>query len=131
MKPLVRLNQNRNQLCPPKHEKLTKRSRDTTNAVSCFLAKDMIAMSTVEKEAVKKLIKVRACRHKLLGRKSFPQLYKERCGKLGSQLRDATTNLRSNRNSEPNMSLTSHYVDGEWALQSRSLQTTYFLELTS
>lgn len=60
MKPLVRLNQNRNQLCPvlpPKHEKLTKRSRDGTNAASCFLAKDMIPMSTVEKEAVKKLIK--------------------------------------------------------------------------
>lgn len=58
---LVRLYQNRNQVLPvlpPKHEKLTKSSRDTTSAVSCFLAKEMIPMSTVEKEAFKKFIKV-------------------------------------------------------------------------
>ncbi|CAM4654814.1 unnamed protein product [Leuciscus chuanchicus] len=72
----------------------------------------------------------------LPGRKYFsktalPQLYEECRGKLENNLRNVryfatTTDIWSSRTSEPYMSLTIHYIDEEWALQSRCSQTAFY-----
>ncbi len=119
------------------YEKCFKRSKDITRAVSYFLAKDMMPLSTVERDGFRKLVKVLDSRYELPGRKYFsrtalPQLYEEcRRRKLEINLRNVryfatTTDLWSSRTSEPYMSLTIHYIDEDWGLQSRCLQTAYF-----
>ncbi|XP_057183139.1 E3 SUMO-protein ligase ZBED1-like [Triplophysa rosa] len=118
------------------YESSSKRCKDITRAVSYFIEKDMLPLSTVEQDGFRKLVKVLDCRYELPGRKYFsktalPQLYEECRGKLENQLRNVryfstTTDLWSSRTSEPYMSLTIHYIDEEWALQSRCLQMAYF-----
>ncbi len=53
------------------YEKCSKRSKDITRAVSFFLAKDMIPLSTVERDGFRKLVKVLDSRYELPGRKYF------------------------------------------------------------
>ncbi|KAL0170634.1 hypothetical protein M9458_035230, partial [Cirrhinus mrigala] len=118
------------------YERCSKRSKDITRAVSNFLAKDMMPLSTVEQDGFRKLVKVLDSRYELPGRKYFsktalPQLYEECRGKLENNLRNVryfatTTDLWSSRTSEPYLSLTIHYIDEDWGLQSRCLQTAYF-----
>uniref|UniRef100_A0A9J7ZG55 Uncharacterized protein n=1 Tax=Cyprinus carpio carpio TaxID=630221 RepID=A0A9J7ZG55_CYPCA len=118
------------------YEKSSKRSKDITRAVSYFLAKEMMPLSTVEQDGFRKLVKVLDSRYELPGRKYFsktalPQLYEECREKLENNLRNVkyfatTSDLWSSRTSEPYMSLTIHYIDEEWCLQSRCLQTAYF-----
>ncbi|XP_072560454.1 E3 SUMO-protein ligase ZBED1-like isoform X1 [Paramormyrops kingsleyae] len=96
----------------------------------------MMPLSTVEQDGFRKLVKVLDSRYELPGRKYFsktalPQLYEECRGKLENNLRnvkyfDTTTDLWSSRTSEPYLSLTIHYIDEDWGLQSRCLQTAYF-----
>ncbi len=74
------------------YEKCSKRSKDITRAVSFFLAKDMIPLSTVERDGFRKLVKVLDSRYELPGRKYFsktalPQLYEDCRGKLENNLR--------------------------------------------
>lgn len=98
----------------------------------------MMPLSTVEKDGFRKLIKVLDPRYELPGRKYFsqtalPQLYDECRRKLEIHLKDVkyfatTTDLWSSRTSEPYMSLTIHFIDEEWALHSKCLQTVYFPE---
>ncbi len=90
----------------------------------------------MERDGFRKLVKVLDSRYELPGRKYFsktalPQLYEECRGKLENNLRNVryfatTTDLWSSRTSEPYMSLTIHYIDEEWGLQSKCLQTAYF-----
>ncbi|KAI2645384.1 E3 SUMO-protein ligase ZBED1 [Labeo rohita] len=75
------------------YERCSKRSKDITRAVSNFLAKDMMPLSTVEQDGFRKLVKVLDSRYKLPGRKYFsktalPQLYEECRGKLENNLRN-------------------------------------------
>ncbi|XP_060776792.1 E3 SUMO-protein ligase ZBED1-like [Neoarius graeffei] len=77
-------------------------------------------------------------RYEIPGRKYFSQtaisrLYDKCCTKLETHLQDikyfaTTSDLWSSRTSEPYLSLTIHYIDKEWALQSTCLQTVYFPE---
>lgn len=120
------------------YEKQSKRSKTITSAITYCLAKDMMPLNTVEKEGFRKLIKVLDPRYKLPGRKYFsrtamPQVYDECRRKVEIHLNDikyfaTTTDLWSSRTSEPYMSLTIHFIDEEWALHSKCLQTAYFPE---
>ncbi|XP_064153682.1 E3 SUMO-protein ligase ZBED1-like isoform X1 [Anguilla rostrata] len=120
------------------YEKKSKRYKEITSAITYCIAKDMMPISTVEKQGFKKLMSVIDAKYALPGRKYFskkslPQLYAECRGKLEEQLRNVThftttTDMWSSRTSEPYMSLTIHYVDKEWNLQSRCLQTAYSLD---
>ncbi len=90
----------------------------------------------MERDGFRKLVKVLDSRYELPGRKYFsktalPQLYEECRRKLEINLRNVryfatNTDLWSSRTSEPYMSLTIHYIDEDWGLQSRCLQTAYF-----
>ena len=120
------------------YEKQSKRSKNITSAITYCLSKDMMPLSTVEKDGFRKLIKVLDPRYELPGRKYFsqtalPQLYDECRRKLEIHLKDVqyfatTTDLWSSRTSEPYMSLTIHFIYEEWALHSKCLQTVYFPE---
>ncbi|KAF7214478.1 zinc finger BED domain-containing protein 1-like, partial [Nothobranchius furzeri] len=120
------------------YEQNSKRSKSITKALSFCIAEDMMPLNTVEKEGFKYLIKVLDQRYEIPGRKYFsqtalPQLYDERREKLEMELKDVsffatTADLWSSRSSEPYLSLTIHYMDKEWTLQSTCLQTAYFPE---
>ncbi len=53
------------------YEMCSKRSKDITRAVSYFLAKDMMPLSTVERDGFRKLVKVLDSRYEFPGRKYF------------------------------------------------------------
>jgi len=120
------------------YEKKSKRSKNITSVITYCLAKDMMPLSTVEKDGFRKLTKVLDPRYEFPGRKYFsqtalPQLYDECRRKLEIHLKDVkyfatTTDLWSSRTSEPYMSLTINFIDEEWALHSKCLQTVYFPE---
>ena len=93
-------------------------------------------LRTVEKKGFQKLMTVMDAKYKLPVRKYFtktaiPQLYAENRRKLEEELKSirhfaCTTDLWSSHTSEPYMSLTVHYVDSDFTLQSKTLQTAYF-----
>ncbi|XP_055051262.1 E3 SUMO-protein ligase ZBED1-like [Misgurnus anguillicaudatus] len=120
------------------YDKETKRYKDITEAVAYHIAKDMLPFSTVEKSGYKKLIHVLDPRYVLPGRKYFsktaiPKLYvmcKESVQQeiLSAKYFATTSDLWSSRTSEPYISLTIHFIDNEWGLKTRCLETAYFPE---
>lgn len=116
------------------YEQHSKRRKTITHAIAFCLAKDMMPLNS----GFEHLIKVLDPRYEIPGRKYFsqtamPQLYDECRGKLETELKEVkyfatTSDLWSSRTSEPYLSLTIHYIDKEWALQSTCLQTVYFPE---
>ncbi|XP_049326739.1 E3 SUMO-protein ligase ZBED1-like [Astyanax mexicanus] len=120
------------------YNKKTKRHGDITNAITYFIGKDMMPINTVENDGFKRLIKVLDPRYQLPGRKHFshtalPQLYTECREKVENELQSVsyfatTSDLWSSRTSEPYLSLTAHFIDNDWNLKSKCLQTAYFPE---
>lgn len=118
------------------YDKKSKRHCDITNAVAYCLAKDMLPINTVENDGFKRLIKVIDPRYELPGRKHFsqtalPKLYSECREIVETELQNVsyfatTSDLWSSRTSEPYLSLTAHYIDQDWNLKSKCLQTAYF-----
>lgn len=120
------------------YDKKSKRHRDLTNAVACCIAKDMLPISTVENKAFESAVKVMDSRYQLPGRKHFsqtalPQLYVECREAVEKELQNVsyfatTSDIWSSRTSEPYLSLTAHFIDQDWILKSKCLQTAYFPE---
>ncbi|XP_057210771.1 E3 SUMO-protein ligase ZBED1-like [Triplophysa rosa] len=98
----------------------------------------MLPINAVENDGFRKLIKVLDPRYELPGRKHFsvtalPRLYAERSEQLEQELQNvayfaSTSDMWSSRTSEPYLSLTIHFIDKDWKLQSKCLQTAYFPE---
>ncbi len=117
------------------YDKKTKRHGDITKAVAYCIAKDMLPISLVENEGFKNLIHVLDLRYELPCRKHFsqtalPRLYTECRETVERQLQNVqffatTSDIWSSRTSEPYLSLTIHFVDEDWNLQSKCLQTAY------
>lgn len=118
------------------YDKSSKRYKDITDAVAFYIAKDMLPLSTVEKPGFKYLLNVLDPRYALPGRKYFsktaiPKLYlkcKESVQQeiLSAEYFATTSDLWSSRTSEPYISLTIHFIDKEWNLKTRCLETAYF-----
>ncbi|KAI7799132.1 putative zinc finger BED domain-containing protein 1-like, partial [Triplophysa rosa] len=97
-----------------------------------------LPINAVENDGFRKLIKVLDPRYELPGRKHFsvtalPRLYAERSEQLEQELQNvayfaSTSDMWSSRTSEPYLSLTIHFIDKDWKLQSKCLQTAYFPE---
>ena len=121
---------------PVPYDKGTKRYNDITQAVAYHIAKDMLPLSTVEKPGYKNLLHVLDPHYVIPGRKYFsktaiPKLYlmfKESVQKeiLLAKYFATTSDLWSSRTSEPYISLTIHFIDHEWNLKTRCLETAYF-----
>lgn len=118
------------------YDKTSKRHKEITHAITRFLAKGMLPIYTVEKEEFKTLIKVIDPRYEVPGCKHFsqtaiPKLYAEYREIVERDLRAVayfatTSDMWSSRTSEPYLSVTAHYIDQDWALKSKCLQTAYF-----
>lgn len=95
----------------------------------------MLPINTVENEGFKQLIKVMDPRYRLPGHKHFsqtalPKLYRECREAVENELQTVsffatTSDMWSSRTSEPYLSLTAHYIDQDWNLKSKCLQTAY------
>ena len=120
------------------YDKSSKRYKDISQAVTYHIAKDMLPLSTVERPGFKNLLHVLDPRYVLPGRKYFsktaiPQMYLLCKDSVQKEILEAkyfatTSDLWSSRTSEPYISLTVHFIDEEWKLQTRCLETAYFPE---
>lgn len=119
-----------------KYDKVSKRHKDITHAVACFIARDMLPIATVEKPGFKQLLATLDPRYEVPSRKFFsstalPDLYNKCRESVQKELFSvcfyaATSDLWSSRTSEPYLSLSIHYINGEWSLISKCLETAYF-----
>ena len=118
-----------------KYERSSKKWKELTDSVTLCLAKDMIPIYSVEKEGFREMLRKFEAQYDLPGRKYFsqiaiPALYSSTREKVKSDLQDveffaATTDMWSSSTTQPYISYTVHYVDKEWCLQSRCLQTLF------
>ncbi|XP_063742293.1 E3 SUMO-protein ligase ZBED1-like [Eleginops maclovinus] len=118
------------------YDKKSKRWVEITNSITIHIAKDMVPLSTVEKEGFTKMIHTLDPRYEIPSRKYFsqvaiPNLYQKHRAKLETDLATvkhfaATTDMWSSRTMDPYLSLTVHFISDEWVLESHCLQTSYF-----
>ncbi|XP_056383565.1 E3 SUMO-protein ligase ZBED1-like [Hyla sarda] len=118
------------------YDKKSKRWNEITNAITIHLAKDMVPLSTVEKDGFREMIKTLDSRYVLPSRRYFsqtaiPALYLKHRTKLEADVAtiphfSATTDLWSSRSMEPYLSLTVRFISDDWVLHSRCLQTSFF-----
>jgi tRNA (cytidine32/guanosine34-2'-O)-methyltransferase len=116
-----------------KYERGGKQWQKLTDSVTKCLAKDMMPIYTVEKSGFQQLLKDFDPKYQLPSRKYFsnqatPKLYNETKESILQHLRSAqffsaTSDMWSSNTMEPYMSYTVHYIDPDWKLQSRCLQT--------
>ena len=121
------------------YERKGKRWRELTDGVTYFLAKDNQPMYTVEKPGFHKMLKAFDGRYQLPNRKYFsetaiPSLYSSVKQKVQEELLSCadyfsgTADLWSSVGLKPYISYTIHYIDAEWKLQSKCLQTHFLPE---
>ncbi|XP_073714924.1 E3 SUMO-protein ligase ZBED1-like [Misgurnus anguillicaudatus] len=118
------------------YEKTSRRHREITNAITHYLAKDTVPFNVVTKEGFKNLIQTLDKRYTIPSRTYFsqvaiPQLYVECRNKTEAELMHVeyyatTTDLWSSRTTEPYLSLTVHFINDDFELKTRCLQTAYF-----
>ncbi|XP_056118286.1 E3 SUMO-protein ligase ZBED1-like [Rhinichthys klamathensis goyatoka] len=118
------------------YEKSGARWKAITEAITLYIATDMLPVYSVEKRGFNNLLKVLDARYTVPSRKYFsdvalPQLYNNTRQKIISELKGiyfyaATTDLWSSRTMQPYMCLTVHYVSESWEMRSVCLQTSYF-----
>lgn len=118
------------------YDNSSRRHREITDAITNYLAKGMVPIYTVEKEGFRKMIRTLDRRYELPGRNHFsntaiPHLYSKCRRKVQAEIAtvkyfSTTTDLWSSRTSEPYISLTVHFIDDNFDLKSRCLQTSYF-----
>ncbi|XP_015811252.2 E3 SUMO-protein ligase ZBED1 [Nothobranchius furzeri] len=121
--------------CVP-YDKNRARWKAITEAVTFYIATDMLPTYSVEKRGFNHLLKVLDARYVVPSRKYFadvalPHLYNTTREKIRSELEEmqfysATTDLWSSRTMQPYLSLTVHYINTSWTLRSICLQTAYF-----
>lgn len=121
-----------------KYERGGKQWQKLTNSITNCLAKDMMPLYTVEKSGFKRLLNDFDPKYDIPSRKYFsqqaiPKLYNEMKEGVLQQLHNieffsATSDMWSSKTMEPYMSYTVHFIDPDWKLQSRCLQTLYVPE---
>ena len=118
------------------YEKSSKRHIEITEAITHCLAKDMMPINTVTRPGFLSLVHKLDRRYEVPSRNYFsdvaiPNLYEKCRTTVESELAQVeyfacTTDLWSSRTTEPYISLTVHFLDREFQLKARCLQTQYF-----
>ena len=116
----------------------SKRAEEITNALSHFIAKEMMPFNIVERPGFKKLLSRLDERYEVPSRKYFtktaiPALYADTRGRISESIKNAeyfsiTTDMWSFNTMQPYLAVTIHFVNKEWELQSHCLQTTFVPE---
>lgn len=118
------------------YERSSKRHAEITQAITEFIAKDMMPISIVTKPGFTTLVSTMDKRYRIPSATHFsqvaiPELYKNCRQRVAKELKTVeffatTTDLWSSRTSEPYQSLTVHYIDEDLNLKARCLQAAYF-----
>ncbi|XP_059422959.1 E3 SUMO-protein ligase ZBED1-like [Carassius carassius] len=118
------------------YERNSKRHGEITRAITEFIAKDMMPLSTMTKPGFVALTYTLDKRYNIPSRTYFsqtaiPELYKKCKEKVAAEVKTveffaSTTDMWSSRTAEPYQSLTVHFIDEDFNLRARCLQTTYF-----
>lgn len=116
----------------------SERHKALTESIGYFLAKDMQAINAVEGEGFKKMVHEFDKRYALPSRHYFsrnvlPAMYEKCREKVAKQVLEAdhfaaTTDLWSSRTTEPYISLTVHFIDNDFNLKVKCLQTAFMPE---
>ena len=111
----------------------SQRHTEIPDAIAFHLAKDMCPINTVSNEGFRKMVKTLDKRYVIPSRNYFSKqalhaLYEKRRGEIQRDVTAVeyfatTTDLWSSRTVELYMSLTIHYINGNFAMKSRCLQT--------
>ena len=118
-----------------KYDRKGKKWQQLTNKVTRCIAKDMIPISIVEKPGFKQMLESFDPRYQLPSRKHFskiaiPALFNSTQSALTSTLQEveffsSTTDLWSSMCMQPYLSYTVHYINKNWKLESKCLQTMF------
>ena len=121
-----------------KYEHKGKKWKELTDSVTHYIAKDCLPVSVVEGSGFKKMIDAFDSRYELPSRNHFsrialPALYASVKQKVkqdisAQQYFSATTDMWSSVGMQPYMSYTIHYIDSNWKLQNKCLQTQFLPE---
>ncbi len=121
-----------------KYEQGGKQWQKLTNSITNCLAKDMMPLYTVERSGFKQLLNDFDPKYDIPSRKYFsqqaiPKLYNKTKEGVLWQLQNieffsATSDMWSSNTIKPYMSYTVHFIDSDWKLQSKCLQTLYVPE---
>ncbi|KAK0151883.1 Zinc finger BED domain-containing protein 1 [Merluccius polli] len=110
------------------YEQKSKRHAEITQAITEFIAKDMMPISVVTNHVFTALVNTMDKRYRMPSRTHFsqvaiPELYKKCRQRVAAELKTeffaTTTDLWS-------VSLTVHYIDEDLNLKARCLQASYF-----
>ena len=117
-----------------KYDRKSKRWQKLTEAITYYLAKDMVPFYTIEKPGFKRLVSVFDKQYDLPSGKYFsqvavPSLYNNIRDEVAAEISNveyysATTDLWSSEGLKPYLSYTIHYID-QWEMKSRCLQTLF------
>ena len=115
-----------------------KRAKEITKKITILLATDMRPFTLVDNKAFKDLLECLEPRYHVPSRVTFsqkhiPALYHETCDQLKQKLKHAdtlaiTTDGWTSRATQSYITITVHYIDDEWNLQSAVLQTRPMFE---
>ncbi|XP_051564716.1 E3 SUMO-protein ligase ZBED1-like [Myxocyprinus asiaticus] len=118
------------------YERTSKRHMEITQAVTEFIAKDMMPLSTVTKSGFTALINTLDTQynmpsHTYFSQVAIPELHKKCKQRVAAELKTkeffaATTDMWSSRTAEPYKSLTVHFITEDFNLKACCLQTAYF-----
>lgn len=116
----------------------SERHKKITDSVAYYLAKDMRPTSIVDNPGFKKMVNPLDKRYALPSRHHFsrvamPYLYNKCHAEVANEVTKAeyfaiTTDLWSSRTMEPYISLTIHYIDADFRLNTKCLQTAFIPE---
>ena len=118
----------------------SREHKELTKSVTYFLTKDMLPAYTVEKSGFKQMLNKFNPRYDVPSRNHFSRvairaLYSEVKSEIQQKINDqqfvyyaGTTDLWSSITSEPYLSYTIHFIDKNWNMCSKCLQTHYMPE---
>uniref|UniRef100_A0A1X7TEC0 BED-type domain-containing protein n=1 Tax=Amphimedon queenslandica TaxID=400682 RepID=A0A1X7TEC0_AMPQE len=116
-----------------KYPRGSPQAKELTCAITYFLAKDAMPLYTVEKQGFQHMISKLDSRYEIPSRKVFssqeiPALYLRVRNDIIEQLKQVKyyaimTDLWTSGSCEPYITLTVHYIDGEWSLELKCLDT--------
>ena len=121
-----------------KYARGSPQAKEMTRAITYYLAKDAVPLYTVERAGFKHMVSKLNPRYELPSRKVFsskeiPTLYTNVRSSVMAELKQIkyyalTTDLWTSGACEPYITLTVHYIDGDWCLRSKCLDTVAMFE---
>ena len=118
-----------------KYERTTRRWREITDSVTYCISKDMFPIYTTEKVGFRRLVETLDPRYEMPSAKYFsntaiPALFEKTRERVVAEVTSAryyssTTDMWTSSTMEPYLSYSIHFIDSDWNLQSRCLQTLF------